>query len=102
MALDRTSAVTVTNWRVQKTAVYSISRPTALSTLSTVLNVPPPRDPLSPFIPRSSSLAFHPREMLYAVGSLDGSGELTFTISGNIRPMKFIRTVRVMGCKLPS
>ncbi|KAI0814821.1 hypothetical protein BC629DRAFT_1467282 [Irpex lacteus] len=78
-----TSAVTVANWRTQRTAVHSLARSGALSTLSTMLTVPPPRDPISPFIPRTSSLAFHPREMVYAVGSLDGS-------------------VRVMGCKLPS
>ena len=68
--------MTVANWRTQRTAVHSLSRSGALSTLSTVLTVPPPRDPISPFIPRTSSLAFHPREMVYAVGSLDGSGEL--------------------------
>ncbi|KAI0348333.1 hypothetical protein BDW22DRAFT_1350515 [Trametopsis cervina] len=78
-----TSSVTPSNWRTQRTAVHSLARSGALSTLSTVLTVPPPREPLSPFIPRTSSLAFHPRQMVYAVGSLDGS-------------------VRVMGCKLPS
>lgn len=80
-----TSSVTSANWRTQRTTVYSLSshQNQALSTLSTVLTVPPSRDPLSPFIIRSSSLTFHPREMVYAAGSLDGS-------------------VRVMGCKLPS
>lgn len=36
--------------------------------------MPPPREPLSAFIPRTSSLAFHPKEMIYAVGNLDGIG----------------------------
>lgn len=78
--LSRTSSVTSANWRTQRTAVYSLSshHNQALSTLSTVLTVPPPRDALSPFIIRSSSLTFHPREMVYAVGSLDGSGMCPF------------------------
>ncbi|EKM61656.1 uncharacterized protein PHACADRAFT_248390 [Phanerochaete carnosa HHB-10118-sp] len=77
-----TSSVSVANWRTQRTAVHSLSQSGALSTLSTVLTVPPPRDALSPYIMRTSALAFHPREMVFAVGSLDGH-------------------VRVMGCKLP-
>lgn len=70
----RTSTVTATNWRTQRAAVHSLTTSNALSTMSSVLTVPPPRDALSPFINRSSSLVFHPREMVYAVGSLDGSG----------------------------
>lgn len=31
----------------------------------------------SPFIPRSSSLVFHPMEMIYALGQPDGTGMLT-------------------------
>ena len=66
---------------MQRTTVSSLSshHHQALSTLSTVLTAPPPRDPMSPFIIRSSSLTFHPREMVYAVGSLDGSGMCLFS-----------------------
>lgn len=35
-----------------------------------------PMRPLpSPFIPRSSSLVFHPLEMVYALGQPDGTGK---------------------------
>ncbi len=68
-----------------------------------MLTVPPPRDPISPFIPRTSSLAFHPREMVYAVGSLDGSGKLLRANSECIHAkILSLPIVRVMGCKLPS
>lgn len=81
----RTSSVSAANWRTQRTAVHSLSQSGALSTLSTVLTVPPPRDALSPFIMRTSALAFHPREMVFAVGSLDGHGAwLILPVPSNI------------------
>jgi len=78
-----TSSVSPTNWRAQRTVVHSLTREAAVSALSIGLVNPPSRSPPSPFIPRYNSLAFHPREMVYAVGSLDN-------------------TVRLMGCKLKS
>ncbi|KAF9011295.1 hypothetical protein BDQ17DRAFT_1387682 [Cyathus striatus] len=79
-----TSAITPANWRTQRTVVQSLSKTNPLSSfnISTGLNTPPTRMLPSPFIPRSSSLVFHPIEMLYALGEPDG-------------------TIRVMGCKLP-
>ncbi|KAH8094700.1 hypothetical protein BXZ70DRAFT_975660 [Cristinia sonorae] len=78
-----TSAISQANWRTQRTVVHSLSRTAAMSALSINHINPPSREPPSPFIPRYNSLAFHPREMVYAVGSLD-------------------HTVRLMGCKLKS
>ncbi|EPS99346.1 hypothetical protein FOMPIDRAFT_1124614, partial [Fomitopsis schrenkii] len=78
-----TSSLVPSNWRTQRTAVHSFGQSSPLSTLTTGLTMPPPRDPHLPFINRSSSLTFHPKEMVYAVGLWDGS-------------------VRIMGCKLPS
>ncbi|KAG6849018.1 hypothetical protein H0H93_011963, partial [Arthromyces matolae] len=78
-----TSAINLANWRSQKAVVYSMSKNRRLSTLflPTGHVVPPSRGFPSPFIPRSSSLAFHPTEMLVGLGEPDG-------------------TVRIMGCKL--
>ncbi|EIW63818.1 ubiquitin-binding TORC1 subunit KOG1 [Trametes versicolor FP-101664 SS1] len=78
-----TSSLMVSNWRTQRTEVQSLATKRALGSLTTGLAIPPPRDSTTPFTPRTSSLAFHPREMVYAVGSWDG-------------------TVRITGCKLPS
>ncbi|TFY55214.1 hypothetical protein EVJ58_g8388 [Rhodofomes roseus] len=78
-----TSSLVPSNWRTQRTSVHSFARQSPLSTLTTGLTVPPPRDSYLPFITRSSSLVFHPKEMVYAVGHWDGC-------------------VRIMGCKLPS
>ncbi|KAJ7292684.1 hypothetical protein C8J57DRAFT_1160952 [Mycena rebaudengoi] len=78
-----TSAISATNWKTQRITVQTLKRNVTMSsfTVSTGLLAQPSRALLSPFIPRSSSLAFHPTEMLYGVGEPDG-------------------TVRVMGCKL--
>ncbi|KAL6307817.1 hypothetical protein BKA93DRAFT_767971 [Sparassis latifolia] len=78
-----TSSPTTTNWRAQRTEVHSFTRATPLTALATQLTLPPPREPSLPFVTRSSSLVFHPREMVYAAGFWDGA-------------------VRIMGCKLPS
>ena len=67
-----------TNWRYQRTTVQSIARPDIHSTvnLTTGLSSLPSRSGPSPFIPRSNSLAFHPTEMLYGIGTPDGNGML--------------------------
>jgi len=75
-----TSALTPTNWRHQRLVVHSISEfnSSALSMLNlpTGLSVCPSRPP-SAYIPRLTSLAFHPTEMLCAVGQPDGSVKIT-------------------------
>ncbi|TFK42159.1 hypothetical protein BDQ12DRAFT_677728 [Crucibulum laeve] len=78
-----TSAITPTSWRSQRVVVQSFNKATPLSAInnSTGLSSYPLRALPSPFIPRISSLVFHPMEMLYALGEPDGS-------------------VRIMGCKL--
>ncbi|KAI0321261.1 hypothetical protein OF83DRAFT_1100511 [Amylostereum chailletii] len=77
------SAVSHSSWRTQHTVVRSIARSTVLSSTDTGtgLSSAPSRAWPSQYIPRSSSLVFHPMEMLYGVGSPDG-------------------TVRVFGAKL--
>ncbi|KZT01152.1 WD40 repeat-like protein [Laetiporus sulphureus 93-53] len=78
-----TSSLLQTNWKSQRTSVRSLTAsPSSLCSFTTSLTMPPPRDHYVPFVPRSSSLVFHPREMVYALGLWDGS-------------------VRIMGCKLP-
>ncbi|KAI0271448.1 raptor N-terminal caspase like domain-containing protein [Gloeopeniophorella convolvens] len=69
------SALSPSNWRTQRAVVHSVPRLTALSTvnLSTGLTTSPTRGFPSQYIPRSSSLVFHPTEMLYGVGSPDGT-----------------------------
>ncbi|TBU58181.1 hypothetical protein BD310DRAFT_879568 [Dichomitus squalens] len=78
-----TSSLTTANSRSQRTDVQSLETRRGLGSLSINLSIPPARDTTTPFTPRTSSLAFHPREMVYGVGFWDGS-------------------VRIMGCKLPS
>ncbi|KAI9513093.1 hypothetical protein F5148DRAFT_1273335 [Russula earlei] len=71
----RLSALSSSNWRTQRAVVHSISHSTILPTVSmnTGLTASPTRGFPSQSIPRSSSLAFHPTEMLYGVGSPDGN-----------------------------
>ncbi|KAJ7715065.1 hypothetical protein B0H16DRAFT_1806526 [Mycena metata] len=79
-----TSAVgTQRGWKLQRVVVQSLKRDETISNfhVSTGLLAPLTRGLLSPFIPRMTSFAFHPMEMLYGVGEPDG-------------------TVRVLGCKL--
>ncbi|RDX50537.1 hypothetical protein OH76DRAFT_1512681 [Lentinus brumalis] len=78
-----TSSLSPSNWRSQRTEVRSLESKRAIGSLTASLTVPPPRESMTPFTPKSSSLAFHPREMVYGVGFWDG-------------------TVRIMGCKLSS
>lgn len=74
-----------------------------MSALSIGYVNPPSRDPPSPFIPRYNSLAFHPREMVYAVGSLDNTGKpLAFLPVSMVAMLTTVLAVRLMGCKLKS
>jgi hypothetical protein len=72
----RLSALSSSNWRSQRAVVHSISRSATLSTvnMNTGLTTSPTRGFPSQYIPRSSSIVFHPTEMLYGVGSPDGTG----------------------------
>lgn len=82
LCLISTSALTPQHWRDQRTVVQSLSRATPLSNFT----VPSGISGLphcaqggggpSPYIPRLTSLAFHPMEMLYGVGGPDGTGKL--------------------------
>ncbi|KAL1726713.1 hypothetical protein EV714DRAFT_254690 [Schizophyllum commune] len=80
-----TSAVTPNNWRSQRVLVQNAmdSPDTSLSSfmLPTGLGASPTRTFSTPYMPRWTSLAFHPKEMLYAIGAPDGN-------------------LRIMGCKL--
>ncbi|KAK7063677.1 target of rapamycin complex 1 subunit mip1 [Favolaschia claudopus] len=78
------SAISPRTWKSQRIKVQSLKQAdTTLSNfgISTGLLSPPSRGLMSSFTTRSSTLAFHPLEMLYGVGEPDG-------------------TVRILGCKL--
>jgi len=81
-----TSSMTPTHWRDQRVTVQSTSRSVSLSSfgipsgISSFPHYARGGGWPSPYIPRSTSLVFHPMEMLYGVGGPDG-------------------TVRIMGCK---
>jgi regulator-associated protein of mTOR len=79
--------MTPTHWRDQRIMVQSMSRAVPLSNY----NVPNGISSFphsargggggpSLFIPRSTSLVFHPLEMLYGVGSADGTSEFFFIV----------------------
>ena len=76
LGFSRLSALSSSSWRSQRAAVHSIPRSANLSTvtMNTGLTTSPTRGFPSQYIPRSSSIAFHPTEMLYGVGSPDGTG----------------------------
>jgi len=76
------SAVTSTSYRYQRATVQSLNPPAILSHIdfNTGLTGPSAKTLPSPFIPRPGSLTFHPLEMLYSVGTPDG-------------------TLRILGCK---
>ncbi|TFK56405.1 hypothetical protein OE88DRAFT_12946 [Heliocybe sulcata] len=76
------SSVTNASYRHQRATVQSLNPPTVLSQVdfNTGLTAPSARNLPSPFITRPGSLAFHPLEMLYSVGTPDG-------------------TLRILGCK---
>lgn len=70
------SGITHTNWRTQVTTVHSLgASPRVLSrhTIATGLVHAPPRSSPANSIPSWSSLAFHPNEMLLAIGGADGT-----------------------------
>ena len=100
----RTSSLTAFNTRSQRTDVQSLESRRGLGSLNTNLSVPVIRDTMTPFTPRTSSLAFHPREMVYGVGFWDGSGACPPNpfFSYLAYHAGFLPTVRIMGCKLPS
>jgi len=80
------SAITPTHWRDQRVMVQSTTRSVPLSSFSvptgigSVPHYSRSGGGPSPYIPRGTSLVFHPMEMLYGVGGPDG-------------------TIRIMGCK---
>ncbi|KAF5351586.1 hypothetical protein D9758_007263 [Tetrapyrgos nigripes] len=79
-----TSALTSTSWKSQRLFVRSLLTDRSLTkiNLSTGYTIPPVRPGhLSSFIPRGTSFAFHPTEMLFGVGEPDG-------------------TIRITGCKM--
>jgi hypothetical protein len=96
----RLSALSPSNWRTQRAVVHSISRSTNPSTVSmgTGLTTSPTGGLPSQFIPRSSSIIFHPTEMLYGVGSLDGTGTYSIFRDNNLFREDMI--VRIYGSKL--
>ncbi|PPQ79360.1 hypothetical protein CVT25_002630 [Psilocybe cyanescens] len=68
------SSISPLHWKTQRIVVHSLNKPSPLSAFSvtTGLISPPVRGLPSPFFPRSSSLVFHPTQMLYASGGPDG------------------------------
>uniref|UniRef100_D8PM15 Raptor N-terminal CASPase-like domain-containing protein n=1 Tax=Schizophyllum commune (strain H4-8 / FGSC 9210) TaxID=578458 RepID=D8PM15_SCHCM len=83
-----TSAVTPNNWRSQRVLVQNAmdSPDTSLSSfmLPTGLGTSPTRTFSTPYMPRWTSLAFHPKEMLYAIGAPDGN--CTWSSYTSLRP----------------
>ncbi|KAJ7070515.1 hypothetical protein C8F01DRAFT_382159 [Mycena amicta] len=74
------SSINHRTWRTQRVTVQPLRDGSITNiTMASGLPFPPSRTFPSPFIPRLSSLKFHPLEMLYGVGEPDG-------------------TVRIMGC----
>ena len=72
-----TSAINPAYWKSQHAFVRSLvqSEPLSAFSFQTGLSTFPIRGFPSPFIPRHSSLVFHPTEMLYALGGPDGTGK---------------------------
>lgn len=83
--LLRSSAIGATNWRAQKIVVNSLNQPEPLSSfhLQTGMTMAPLRTLPSTFIPRLSSLVFHPKEMLYGLGQPDGTSECYTSFTWN-------------------
>lgn len=101
----RTSALSPTHWRDQRTMIQSVTRPAPLSNfniptgISAFPNSARGGGGPSPYIPRSTSLAFHPMEMLYGVGGPDGTGECPCSNLSRYPYVSFLLLVRIMGCK---
>ena len=108
---NSSSAINHAYWRSQRIVVRSLAYtepPLSTTTIPTGLSNFPFRGAPSPFIPRHTSLVFHPTEMLYALGGPDGTGKSTFllVLGGFLlitqRILIYIKkTVRIMGCHLP-
>jgi hypothetical protein len=96
----RLSALSSSSWRSQRAVVHSISRSAILSTvnMNTGLATSPTRGFPSPYIPRSSSIVFHPTEMLYGVGTPDGTG--TYSILNERESTQGAVIVRIYGSNL--
>ena len=78
---DSSSAINHVSWRSQRVVVRSLidyEPPLSTINIPTGLSNYPFRGVPSPFIPRHTSLVFHPTEMLYALGGPDGTGKSTF------------------------
>jgi regulator-associated protein of mTOR len=71
------SAISPSNWRAQKIVVNSLNRRESLSSfhIQTGLSFAPLKTLPSRFIPRLSSLRFHPKEMLCGLGQPDGTSK---------------------------
>lgn len=99
-AFTRTSSLTPTNYRGQRITIRSLKNLTSspLSDWSIPTGIAGvPRALPSPYIPRYSSLAFHPIELLYGVGLPDGTRRHSCSvISANANA--YI-VVRVLGCR---
>ena len=82
--LHSCSALTASHYKTQTVEVFSVP-PTPHAHKLSHVNIPglthPPSPTTRPFSISSTSMAFHPLEMLYGVGGADG-------------------IVRVMGCKI--
>jgi hypothetical protein len=66
--------------------------------MSTGLTTSPTRGLPSQYIPRSGSLVFHPTEMLYGVGSPDGTG--TCSMLNEEKVTQEVVVVRIYGSNL--
>lgn len=72
-----TSALTPANWRHQRLLLHSMTDFNVLSSMMLPTGLPVySRRPPSSYIPRYTSFAFHPLEMMYAVGEPDGTVKL--------------------------
>ena len=78
-----TSGINHGSWRTQRVVVRSLVQfddpPLSTTNIPTGLSTFPFRGAPSSFIPRHTSLVFHPTEMLYALGGPDGTGKSTFS-----------------------
>ena len=81
---NSSSAINHAYWRSQRIVVRSLAYtepPLSTTIIPTGLSNFPFRGAPSPFIPRHTSLVFHPTEMLYALGGPDGTGKSTFLLA---------------------
>ena len=93
----RSSMLTSNSWKTQRVLVHSLISVPPLTTLALPTGLTTHRSPPSPYVPRSTSLVFHPTEMKFGVGAPDGSGETPAILDIDVAHL-FL--VRIMGCKL--